>query len=117
MVREVLQMFEHHFATELLRLAEARSGARVCDPQQVGRSYNVKLIASMLLARTLKAPHPCPMASQARHQMDAPNKLFASRNVVPVRRGEGEWFAVGKRSSVRIPFTIWSYSRSSLINS
>ena len=28
-------------------------------------------------------PHPCPMASQARHQMDAPSEEFASRSVVP----------------------------------
>ncbi len=33
-------------------------------------------------------PHPGPMASQARHKMDAPSLETASRNVVP--GGEGE---------------------------
>ena len=46
-------------------------------------------------------PHPGPMASQAHHKMVAPNKLFASRNVVP--RGEGESSAdAGEADGVRL---------------
>ena len=71
----------------------------------------------------LARPHPNPMASQARHQMVAPNKLFASRNVVP--RGEGDSFAsptahvgmvrVTKRRVVMVPiFTANMKSKSHL---
>ncbi len=31
-------------------------------------------------------PHPCPMASQARHELEAPQELCAPRNVVPQER-------------------------------
>jgi hypothetical protein len=31
-------------------------------------------------------PHPCPMASQARHKLVSPKELCASRNVVPQER-------------------------------
>src|SRR5512133_2139880 len=40
-------------------------------------------------------PHPGPMASQARHNMDAPIWTFAPRIVVP--RGEGEPSPVSRR--------------------
>ena len=39
----------------------------------------------------LKIPHPDPMASQARHQMDAPSYGIASRIVVPPLAGRGSY--------------------------
>lgn len=53
-------------------------------------------VAGTPLQKPASTPHPSPMASQARHKMDAPSRGIASRNVVPVRGGEGG--ARGRRS-------------------
>ena len=45
-------------------------------------------------------PHPRPVASQAHHKMDAPSFGFASRNVVPDQRGEGEEAPRGCRTKI-----------------
>jgi hypothetical protein len=58
------------------------------------RPLSMKLLICALnwrLAPRLNVrPHPCPMASQARHESVAQQETCAPRNVVP--RGEGEPF-------------------------
>ena len=85
---------------------------------------NMGVRALAILRKTLPVrirdnprPHPGPMASQARHEIDAPNKLCASRNVVPQERENESARCEQRLISVAIARSSPPFPRRSLMTS
>jgi hypothetical protein len=96
-----------HEPNRLLTLPSPRSRRRgIRSPRFEGSNYSTKSRPRLparsggALARCERPPRPtlptnridsspCPMASQARHKLGAPNESISSRSVVLARGGEG----------------------------